>query len=111
MAEGAEYLGRHKFNNNPDYYYVYYATLALYQHQGPVWKEWNDKLKDTFPRIQNKIGNNRGSWDPGGRHANAGGRVVSTTLSVLSLEVYYRLLPMYGFRGASDLPDAKKRGQ
>ena len=38
-------------------------------------------------RIQNKIGANRGSWDPGGRHSNAGGRVVSTTLSVLSLEV------------------------
>ena len=111
MPEGAEYLGRHKFNNNPDYYYVYYATLALYQHQGPVWKEWNDRLKDTFPRIQNKIGANRGSWDPGGRHSNAGGRVVSTTLSVLSLEVYYRLLPMYGFRGASDLPAAKEKGQ
>ena len=62
-------------------------------------------------RIQNKIGANRGSWDPGGRHSNARGRVVSTTLSVLSLEVYYRLLPMYGFRGASDLLAAKEKEQ
>jgi hypothetical protein len=28
----------------------------------------------------------------------AGGRVVSTAMATLSLEVYYRLLPIYGFR-------------
>ena len=36
-------------------------------------------------------------WDPKGKHVNAGGRVLATGLAVLSLEVYYRLLPMYGF--------------
>jgi len=111
MPESAEYLGRHKLQQNPKYYYMYYATLALYQHQGPVWKEWNEKLKEVLPLIQKKVGPERGSWDPGGQHARAGGRVVSTTLSVLSLEVYYRLLPMYGFRGADDLPAAKKKGE
>lgn len=109
MPEGAEYLGRHMLQQNPNYYYMYYATLALYQHQGSVWKEWNEKLKETLPLIQKKVGPERGSWDPGGQHARAGGRVVSTTLSVLSLEVYYRLLPMYGFRG-TDLPAAKQKG-
>lgn len=109
MPEGAEYLGRHSFDKNPDYYFVYYATLALYQHQGAVWQEWNDKLKDIFPRIQKTVGTERGSWDPGGQHARTGGRVLSTTLSVLSLEVYYRLLPMYGFRGADNLPAAQQR--
>ena len=109
MPEGAEYLGRHMLQQNPNYYYMYYATLALYQHQGSVWKEWNEKLKETLPLIQKKVGPERGSWDPGGQHARAGGRVVSTTLSVLSLEVYYRLLPMYGFRGA-DVPAAKQKG-
>ena len=39
----------------------------------------------------------RTRWDPKGKHVNAGGRVLSTGLAVLSLEVYYRLLPMYGF--------------
>ena len=109
MPEGAEYLGRHMLQKNPNYYYMYYATLALYQHQGPIWTEWNERLKETLPLIQKKVGTERGSWDPGGQHARAGGRVVSTTLSVLSLEVYYRLLPMYGFRGA-DVPAAKQKG-
>lgn len=111
MPEGAEYLGRHKLNHNPDFYYVYYATLALYQHQSAEWHQWNVKLKETLPLIQKKNGNERGSWDPGPGHGGKGGRVISTGLSVLSLEVYYRLLPMYGFRGNDALPEAEKRGQ
>jgi hypothetical protein len=37
-----------------------------------------------------------GSWDPvGGGHVPTGGRVFSTALGALSLEVYYRYLPLY----------------
>ncbi len=32
----------------------------------------------------------RGSWDPTGRWSPQGGRVYSTALAVLTLEVYYR---------------------
>ena len=70
--------------NNPAYY-AYYGTLALYQHQGPVWGDWNDRLKETLPRLQNKNGSDAGSWDKGAGHAASGGRVVSTTLATLSL--------------------------
>ena len=96
---------------NPDFYYVYYGTLALYQHQGPIWKDWNEKLKTNLIRLQGKTGDKQGSWDPGSGHGAAGGRVVSTAFGVLSLEVYYRLLPMYGFRNKDAAPAAKVRGK
>ncbi|MED5586486.1 MAG: hypothetical protein VYB61_09035 [Verrucomicrobiota bacterium] len=110
MLESADLLRTRPMRiNNPEYYYVYYATLALYQHQGPIWAQWNEALKETLPRIQVKNGADAGSWDKGGNHAAQGGRVVSTTLATLSLEVYYRLLPMYGFR-SDQLPAAKPKG-
>ena len=38
----------------------------------------------------------RGSWSPAGDpHAGTGGRIMSTALCVLTLEVYYRHLPLY----------------
>jgi hypothetical protein len=110
MQEGAEYLGQKKLKApNPDFYYVYYATLALYQHQGVRWHEWNEDLKKTLPLIQKKEGAERGSWDRGSGHGSQGGRLLATTLSVLSLEVYYRLLPMYGFRNNEALPAPKAK--
>ncbi len=110
MTESAETLKMHPMNvRNPDLYYVYYATLALYQHQGPIWTEWNDRLKETLPLLQKKDGDEAGSWDPSGGHAGPGGRVISTTMATLSLEVYYRLLPMYGFRN-KDAPPPKQKG-
>ncbi len=109
MTESAETLKIHPMNvRAPDLYYVYYATLALYQHQGPIWIEWNERFKETMPLLQRKDGDEAGSWNPTGGHGAAGGRVVSTTLATLSLEVYYRLLPMYGFRN-KDLPPAKAK--
>ena len=110
MIESADVLMARPINvNNPAYYYLYYGTLALYQHQGPIWAEWNERLKETLPRLQVKNGGDAGSWDKGANHAASGGRVVSTTLATLSLEVYYRLLPMYGFR-SNQLPAAKPKG-
>jgi hypothetical protein len=47
-------------------------------------------------RAQSTKGSRRGSWDPDGYWAsNYAGRVYSTTLMCLTLEVYYRYLPMY----------------
>ena len=112
MGESAAALKMRPMNvRNPDFYYVYYATLALYQHQGPVWTGWNEQLKETLPLIQRKEGNEAGSWDLGSGHAAAGGRVVSTAMGTLSLEVYYRLLPMYGFRNKDAAPPRKVRGE
>jgi hypothetical protein len=85
-----------------DFYFDYYATLALYQHQGPIWQEWNKNLKEIYIALQKTTGPDKGSWDTKGGFVNTSGRVVSTGLAILSLEVYYRLLPMYGYDRGED---------
>ena len=109
MIESAELMKRYPIrDNNPDLYYIYYGTLALYQHQGSIWQEWNNNLKRILPEIQVKTGNLAGSWNLSRSNTKGGGRIASTTLAILSLEVYYRILPMYGFRGL-ELPEAKTK--
>jgi hypothetical protein len=78
-------------------YYYYYATQVLHHLGGEDWKAWNEKMRDTVMARQDK-GNShsRGSWDPkGDAHASQGGRLMHTSLSLLTLEVYYRHLPLY----------------
>ncbi len=103
MAESVNYLNTALPDpGKVNYYLLYYGTLALYQHKGPVWDEWNDRMKKFLLGAQRKGGNDDGSWDPRGEHANQSGRVIITAMATLSLEVYYRYLPMYGGN-----PDAK----
>jgi len=104
MLEGANYLkvtspfDSKRKQEAVDYYYLYYGTLALYQHQGPIWQAWNDRMKELLVPMQENQGDAAGSWPPNSRsHMQAGGRVASTAMGTLSLEVYYRLLPIYGF--------------
>lgn len=80
----------------PDVYYWYYATQALHHYGGPLWEEWNAKLRVELPASQIAAGPERGSWSPNrdawGTHA---GRLYTTCLSLYCLEVYYRHLPLY----------------
>jgi hypothetical protein len=47
------------------------------------------------PSGQRDEGAATGSWDPLDRWSLTGGRVYQTAICTLSLEVYYRYLPMY----------------
>jgi hypothetical protein len=76
-------------------YYWYYATLGMYQLQGPHWQQWNDALRSTLVTSQRTTGPAAGSWDPDELWGSYGGRVYATALSTLCLEVYYRFLPLY----------------
>ena len=90
--------------NRVDYYYWYYGSLAMRQAQGQDWQNWNDKLKPILLRKQVLHGNNRGCWEAEGKWSKAAGRVVTTALAALSLEVYYRYLPLYS-------PEFSKAGE
>ncbi len=97
MQESAEYLK----TQMPDparvsQYFWYYGSLALFQHHGPVWEEWNRRLRPILVSSQSRSGNEAGSWDPHGEWAGESGRLVTTAMATLSLEVYYRYLPLYG---------------
>jgi hypothetical protein len=78
-----------------NFYYWYYATLALYQTQGDAWDQWNAALKARLLPLQQTAGDLAGSWNPGTVWGGYGGRVYATAMAALSLEVYYRYLPLY----------------
>jgi hypothetical protein len=73
-----------------DMYYWYFGTLAMYQLGGRYWKAWNPCVRNALIPTQRRRGCENGSWDPVGAWGKAGGRVYSTAICVLILEVYYR---------------------
>jgi hypothetical protein len=80
-------------------YYWYYGTLGMYQLQDDRWQRWNEALQNTLVGRQRIDGDLAGSWDPECVWGGYGGRVYSTALSALCLEVYYRYLPIYRVAG------------
>jgi len=85
-----------------DLYYTYYSVLGMFQMGGEYWTDWNKRFRDPLVKAQihQKFDGRgrfvRGSWDPKNhRWGSRGGRVYSTAMAILSLEVYYRFLPVY----------------
>ncbi len=76
-------------------YYWYYGTLAMYHVGGNDWEQWNSELKRTLLTLQNQSGSDSGSWPANGVWGGYGGQVYATAMATLSLEVYYRYLPIY----------------
>lgn len=72
-------------------YYWYYGSYALFQYGGEPWKKWNqDMIKALISTQRQGIICEDGSWDPIDEWGAAGGRVYSTALGAMTLEVYYR---------------------
>ena len=62
----------------------------------PQWERWNARLQSALLPLQRRDGGPlAGSWDPDPVWGGHGGRVYSTALSAMTLEVYYRHLPMH----------------
>ncbi len=94
MRAGIRFLDQH--GPEPDgMYYNYYATQVLHHWGGPEWDRWNNVMREHLIRTQIREGHATGSWDIADRHGYVGGRVYMTTLALLTLEVYYRHLPLY----------------
>ncbi len=104
-------LGKGKVANM---YYYYYATQVLHFAEGEDWKNWNEGPKDDKGNRKGgmrdwlvntqvkKDGVNYGSWDPeSGWFGTHCGRLGTTAMVLLTLEVYYRHLPLYK-RGADN---------
>jgi len=99
-----------------DMYYWYYASLALFQVGGSDWDKWQKALfnpvllkyqRGWHPKDVEAFGpkvatggdgedagcwmlDEHGSWDPVGAWGSVGGRVYSTAINALTLEVWYR---------------------
>jgi hypothetical protein len=80
-------------------YYWYYGTLALHhrQYSSPqaedAWFAWNSDLTNVLLRAQADSGPETGSWSPNTIWGGYGGRVYTTAMAALCLEVYYRYAP------------------
>ncbi|HEY4760662.1 MAG TPA: prenyltransferase/squalene oxidase repeat-containing protein, partial [Thermoguttaceae bacterium] len=85
-------------------YYWYYATLGMYQLQGSHWEQWNEALRTTLVDRQVKEGPLAGSWNTDTLWGSYGGRVYTTAIAALTLEVYYRFLPLY----VATVPDGQR---
>ena len=97
QREAKSLILSHLPGSEPDnVYYWYYATLALFQLQDADWRTWNQAMKSRLLQTQvPAYRDHAGSWEPDQLWGGYGGRVYSTSMSCLCLEVYYRYLPLY----------------
>lgn len=102
LGEGVAYLA--SIGPSPqNMYYNYYATQVLHHWGGDEWEKWNAAMRDQLVSTQDHTGHAAGSWSPLNDDGSArdphgsaaGGRLYTTCLSILTLEVYYRHLPLY----------------
>ncbi len=102
MIKAIDYLAK-EGPSSSDVYYNYYATQVLFHHHGKSWKDWNERMREYLVNSQEKNGHMAGSWwfltdpkNPASVIANqTGGRLYVTAMCCLTLEVYYRYLPVY----------------
>jgi len=74
----------------------YFITQLLRQTEGEPWKQWHQQVRDRLVKAQAGSGPDAGSWyDADAPCATNGGRLWQTALAILTLEVYYRHLPIY----------------
>ncbi len=85
-----------------DFYYDYYATQVMRHYGGEEWEKWNTKMRDSLIKSQSSVGHEAGSWFSAGNHGIDGGRLYSTALATMILEVYYRHMPLYTEKSADD---------
>jgi hypothetical protein len=115
LRKGAKIIIENSPSKNSDIYYLYYATQAMHHmgQQDECWDIWNlgpnrngrGGIRDYL--IDKQVGGPKsakgapvgmaGSWNPEGdsHGVKEGGRLMTTSLALLTLEVYYRHLPLY----------------
>jgi len=94
LENGAAYLARLGPSNN-DMYFNYYATQVLSHLGGDRWEQWNLQMRDHLLQTQVVQGHETGSWHFSHEHADEAGRLYSTAMCTMILEVYYRHLPLF----------------
>jgi hypothetical protein len=111
IQEGMDYLMRNLPSGDArNCYYWYYATQVMHNLPGPEWDNWNRQMRRVLIESQIKAGCAAGSWDPINPKPDPwqqeGGRIMVTSLCCLTLEVYYRYLPLYKLDTQDKLADS-----
>ena len=100
VLEAATYF-RKVGRSNGDAYFNYYVTLFLFHVGQPFWDEWNPSIRDHLVKTQAQKGHEAGSWYFENVYGKEGGRVYTTAMCAMTLEIYYRFSPLYQ---QSDVP-------
>jgi hypothetical protein len=111
IKEGVEYLVKNAPPERTTHpYYWYYGTQVVHHYQGAEWDRWNRAMRKIWVEKQNRDQKSTdfGSWAPSEfnremHDLKAGGRLYLTSLGLLTLEVYYRYLPLYENIGADGM--------
>jgi hypothetical protein len=80
---------------NKDVYFNYYASQVLHHLGGANWEKWNPKMREYLIDSQATEGHETGSWYFAEPHSSTGGRLYTTAMATMTLEVYYRYMPLY----------------
>ena len=79
-----------------DLYHIYYTSMAMFHTGGKHWRAWSKTFNAGVRARQVKVGPDKGSWPVAGSpYGPHGGRVYTTAMACLSLEVYIKHLPLY----------------
>ena len=81
-----------------DVYHDYYATLAMHHARHPAWQAWHVPLREHLVKTQSTKGHEAGSWHFADKNGDVGGRLYTTAMCAMTLEIYYRYLPLYQTR-------------
>jgi hypothetical protein len=94
-------------------YYWYYATQVMHNLPGPEWDRWNRMMRLVLLDTIVKEGCAEGSWDAHrptkDAWADQGGRLMFTSIALLTLEVYYRYLPLYQLDAQSSMASSEMK--
>ncbi|MBN1853289.1 MAG: terpene cyclase/mutase family protein [Pirellulales bacterium] len=95
LYRGVTYLSRHGPSDH-NMYFNYYAAQVMRHYGGREWDRWNVRLRDFLVATQARSGHERGSWQFDEQYSRNAGRLYNTTMAIMTLEVYYRYMPLYG---------------
>jgi hypothetical protein len=109
LTGGMNYMLQHlPDDTSPNIRYWYAGTQFMHNMNGYEWDTWNRKMRDLLIRsqVRNPDQCANGSFapqpDPWGKR---GGRIVQTALAALTLETYYRYLPLFKSDAAAGKAD------
>jgi hypothetical protein len=107
LDKGADFLLRQEnfpTKANFNMYAAFYITQVAHHLGGRHWEKWNGSVRDQLVELQDKgdqpkLSHQKGSWSPNkALYAKEGGRLMFTSLALLTLEAYYYHIPLYGYR-------------
>ena len=92
-------------------YYNYYASQVMHHYgdgdgeNDKYWTKWNDVMREQLVSTQIRKGHGAGSWNLADGHGGAAGRLYMTCLATMTLEIYYRHLPLYDHIDAANVAE------